>query len=154
MKRIVMSVTAAVAAFAFPHPGSAAVDPCKLVTSADAAKALAAPVTQTTTRSIGGSNSCTYHTAAPPRLTVTTEPFASPAEAKSEFHAMVTSPMTQAAPSSVEPGIGDEAQRLGPSIYVRKGSNIYVFTLLAKDGNGTGAARTIALAKTSAAHAP
>jgi hypothetical protein len=67
---------------------------------------------------------------------------------------MVTSPMTQTAPSMALPGIGDEAQRLGPSIFVRKGSNIYVFTLLAKDGNGAGATRTIALAKTSVGRAP
>jgi hypothetical protein len=154
MKRTLMALTAAVAALGCPHVSSAAADPCKLVTTADAAKALAAPVTQTTTRVVGGSNSCTYHTAAPPRLSVTTVPFASPTEAKSEFHQMVTSPMTQTAPSMALPGIGDEAQRLGPSIYVRKGSNIYVFTLLAKDGNGAGATRTIALAKTSVGRAP
>jgi acyl-CoA reductase-like NAD-dependent aldehyde dehydrogenase len=73
------------------------------------------------------------------------------AEAKSQYHDMVTSKLTAAAPSLDVPGLGDEAHRLGPMIYVRKGSTIYVFTMIAKDGNGAGATRTIALAKSSIA---
>ncbi len=154
MKATFIVLSAAVAALACPHPGSAAADPCKIVNSTDAAKALGAPVTSTTTRVMGGSTSCTYHTSALPRLSFTLMPQTSPAAAKSEFHQMITSPLTRVSPSEAESGIGDEAQRLGSSIYVRKGSNIYVFTLIAKDANGAGATRTIALAKTTVAHVP
>jgi hypothetical protein len=155
MKSTRTFLAVAVAALLWPHASSAAsVGACKVVSSADAAKALGAPVTAQTMRVVGGSNSCTYHTSALPRLSVTTMALASPAEAQSEFHQMVTSPLTQVAPSEAESGIGDETHRLGSSIYVRKGSTIYVFTLISKDANGAGALRTIAAAKASVSHLP
>jgi hypothetical protein len=155
MNRILLFAASAVVALVMPlSAGAATPDPCKVVSPADAAKALGSPVTGTTPRAIGGSMSCGYHTSALPRLSVTIVPSASPAAAKSEFHSMVTSSMTYVAPSQDLSGIGDEAHRLGPSIYVRKGSNIYVFTMISKDDNGAGATRTIALAKSSITRIP
>jgi hypothetical protein len=123
---------------------------CSLVSFADAGKALDATVGSVTTRSVGDETTCSYRaTAGFKRLEFTVMPFKSAADAKSEFHAMITDPRTDVSPSAALPGIGDEAQRRGPSIYVRKNATIYVFNQLAKDTNGAGALRTIALAKTT-----
>jgi hypothetical protein len=128
---------------------SADPDPCALVSMADASKTLGAPVTHVRPRTIGGSFSCNYRSASFSSLAVTIEPFSSPAEATSTFHDTITSPMTQMSPSLALPGIGDEAHRLGPMIYVRKKSTIYAFTIVGRDGNGAGADRAIALAKST-----
>jgi hypothetical protein len=153
MKHALVTLTAAVAALASPCLATAAApDPCKVVDSADAAKALGAPVTSETTRAIGNSLSCTYHTSALPRLSVTTVPFSSAAEAKTEFHAMVTSPLTYAPPSVDLQGIGDEAHRLGQMVYVRKGATVYTFAVIGPDKDGSVGLKTVALAKASIAH--
>jgi hypothetical protein len=152
MKRTIL--LAAVAAIGCMWPqivGAATPEACKLVSTAAAGSMLGTPVTAVTTRAIGDSISCEYHTSSLSRLAVTTVPLKTPAAAKSEFRAMVTSPMNQVAPSESISGLGDEAQRLGPSIYVLKGANIYVFVLIAKDANGAAALKTIALAKASIA---
>jgi hypothetical protein len=128
---------------------------CSLVSFADAGRALDATVGSVTTRSTGDEITCSYRaTAGFTRLEFTTLPFKSAAEAKSEFHAMISDPRTYVAPSAALPSIGDEAHRLGPSIYVRKNATIYVFNQLAKDTNGAGALRTIVLAKTTISHIP
>ena len=149
MNRTPLFVAAIVAACVYPQLAAAdAPDACKVAGAGDVGKALGVPVTSTTARSAG---SCNYRTSAFKSLTLTVVPQSSPAEAKTQYHEMVTSKLTYAAPSVDVPGLGDEAHRLGPSIYVRKNSTIYVFTMIAKDGNGAGAQRTIALAKASIA---
>ena len=50
--------------------------------------------------------------------------------------------------------MGDGAERLGPSVYAVKGNTLYAFQPLEKDGNGAGAQRTIALAKSTLARVP
>lgn len=149
MKRTLLLAAALAAASAWPHAAAADTpDACKIASAADVGKALGAPVVSTTARHAG---TCSYRTSAFASLTISVVTPSSPAEAKSQYHDMVTSSVTQASPSVDVPGLGDEAHRLGPMIYVRKGSTIYVFTMIGKDGNGAGAARTIALAKTSIA---
>ena len=150
MKQVPWFVAAVIAACSCPLIAVAdAPNACKIASTADVAKALGAPIASTTARSAG---SCSYRTASFTSLSVTVVPSSTPAEAKSTYHDMVTSKLTYAAPSVDVPGLGDEAHRLGPMIYVRKGSTIYTFTTIGKDGNGAGATRTIALAKASLAH--
>jgi hypothetical protein len=152
MKRTILLAAAAAIACMWPQfAGASTPDACKIVSTADAGSMLGTPVTAVTTRAIGDSISCEYHTSSLSRLAVTTVPFKTPAAAKSQFRAMISSPMNQVAPSESIAGVGDQAQRLGPSIYVLKGVNIYVFVLIGKDANGAGALKTIALAKASIA---
>jgi hypothetical protein len=130
-----------------PVASAAAVDPCKIASIADASKALGEPVVRTQERTLGAA-SCAYKSARFHSLVVTVEPFSSPAQAKSEYQATITSPATQDTPDVKLSGIGDAAQRLGAMIYVLKGNSIYAFSLLTPDTNGAGALRTIALART------
>ena len=131
------------------HVAAADPDPCALVSVADATKTLGASVTHARPRVVGASFSCSYRSASFSSLVVTIEPFSSPAEATSTFHDTVTSPMTQMSPSLALPGIGDEAHRLGPMIYVRKKSTIYAFSIVGRDANGAGADRVVTLAKST-----
>jgi hypothetical protein len=150
MKRTLLLATALVAASLMPHAAAAEPpDPCKMVSTADVGKALGTPVTSTTARHAG---TCSFRTAAFTSLTITVVPQSSSAEAKSQYHDMVTNKLNYAAPSVDVLGLGDEAHRLGPMIYVLKGSTIYTFTMIGKDGNGAGAVRTIALARAGIAH--
>ena|ERR1700729_2618071 len=150
MQRILVTLGVFGAALLCPL-GAAAADPaCNIVQSVDAGKALGAPVSTITTRSEAGHTACSYRASVGfKRIVVTIMPFKSPAEARTTFHAMVTDSRTYVAPSVNLAGIGDEAHRLGPSIYVRKNDTIYVFTQIAPDPTGAAGLRTVALAKTS-----
>ncbi len=147
MKIVAFVIIAGAMLAARPSIGSAAVDPCKIATFAEATKAVGQPVIRTKARTLGAA-SCAYKSAAFRSLVVTVEPFSSAAEARRVYQATITSPMTQDTPAMQLPGIGDRAQRLGSMIYVLKGSSMYAFSLLSPDTNGAGALRTIALAKT------
>jgi hypothetical protein len=122
---------------------------CNLVTFADAAEALGTPVDKLTTRSTGPETTCSYHAASAfKRFEFSTHPTSSVAAAKELFHETITSTLTQMSPSVNVPGIGDEAHRLGPMIFVRRGDTVYAFSQLAADTNGSGAQRTISVART------
>jgi hypothetical protein len=147
--RNLLTVAVIGSACATVRVASADPDPCALVSVADASKTIGAPVTHTRPRVIGTSFSCNYRSASFSSLVVTIEPFSSPAEATSTFHDTISSPMTQMSPSLALPGIGDEAHRLGPMIYVRKKSTIYAFSIVGRDANGAGADRVVALARST-----
>jgi hypothetical protein len=155
MKSLVIAASLiGLAAGAGPHVAFATSDPCAVVDRGDAARALQAPVASIKVRDMGSHVSCSYRTSPiVASLTLTIERFDTPEEAKSEFGTTIASPANAVAPSAQISGIGDGAQRLGSSIYTVKGNTLYVFTLLAKDGNGAGAQRTIALAKRTLARA-
>jgi hypothetical protein len=148
-----LAALAAIAILCPQSAGAATPVACKIVSTADAGQLLGTPIVSVvTTPSAGNSTMCSYRTSSfMQHFTLAIVPFKSPDEARTEFHAMVSSPMNQVAPSQSISGLGDEAHRLGPAIYVLKRNNIYVFTLVAKDGNGAGALKTIALAKASIA---
>ena len=154
----ILALTAVVAAgltlaagLAAPAGAASDTKACSIVSFADAGTALGGvTITTVTTRSIGTETMCSYHSSDLfKRLEVSTHPFPSVGEAKSYFHSTITSPLKQMSPSVDISGIGDEAHRLGPDIFVRKGDTVYMFTQFAKDTNGAGALRTIALARTA-----
>ncbi len=129
-------------------------DPCAVVDRNDVAQALQATVTSVVHRALGDHITCSYRTSSiGRRMVVTIGRFDSPEEAKSEFGTSISSSMLAVAPSVPLRGIGDGAQRMGPSVYAVKGTVLYVFTPLERDGNGAGAQRTIALAKSTLARA-
>jgi hypothetical protein len=147
--KLALAVGTIVAAVAIARPALAA-DPCSIVSLADASKAIGSPVTRTVPRLDGPTPSCSYKSGFK-SFVVDVITNASPSAAKDVYHQMLTSPMTAMPPSVDLPGIGDAAHRMGQMVYVLKGSTIYSFALVAADGNGAGALRTIAAAKSSIA---
>jgi len=153
VNRSLVLLVASTAACAWTFSAAAAAPAaCNAVSFAEAGKALGVPVTAVTARTHGDATTCSYRASGSfKRLEVSILPFKSQADAKSDFHAMVTDPRLHLAPSVDLTGIGDEAHRFGPTVYVRKNGTVYVFTQLAPDPSGTAALRTISLAKASIA---
>ena len=149
MKIAVTVAGTIVAALAFAHPALAA-GPCSIVSIADAAKAIGSPITKTEPHLDGPTPSCSYNSGFK-SFVVDVLSNASPSAAKDVYHQILTNPMTAMSPSVDLPGIGDAAHRMGQMVYVLKGSAIYSFALVTADGNGAGALRTIAAAKSSIA---
>ena len=90
---------------------------CNIVSFAEAGKALDAAVAEVKTHPRGDAITCVFRASTGyKRLDVSILPFANAAEAKSEYHAMVTDPRTYVAPSQDLSGIGDQAHRFGPMI--------------------------------------
>jgi len=49
-------------------------------------------------------------------------------------------------------GLGDQAQQIGPNVYVRKGTDAYVFNVIDGSIGQTKADKAIALAKVAISH--
>jgi hypothetical protein len=130
MKRLALFAAIALTVIARPHAAAAAPNACTLVSTADAAKVLLAPVTKTDPSTLPDGVSCSFRSARFSSLVVTIEPFSSNSEAANTYHATITNSMVQTPPVTALPGIGDKAQRLGTMIYVLKKNTVYAFTFV------------------------
>jgi len=111
MNRTPLFVAAIVAACVYPQLAAAdAPDACKVAGAGDVGKALGVPVTSTTARSAG---SCNYRTSAFKSLTLTVVPQSSPAEAKTQYHEMVTSKLNLRRAVGRRTGAGRRGASLG-----------------------------------------
>jgi hypothetical protein len=158
LRRVVAPLAAAAAlAGAAGAPAGAATprDPCGVVSRADAVTALGAPVTRTTSTTMGPSRSCVFHGSRPGQSVVVTA-FRSDslAEARSRFADLVkqSASVSSSAPAKL-PGVGDEAVVVASTVYARKGTEAYVFNVVNVHGARSSAvtARAERLAKATLA---
>jgi len=105
-------------------------DPCAIVSKADVAAAIGAPVTSVKGNTAGPSRGCR-----------------SPAEAHARFIDIVKQTASAASmPATKLTGVGDEAVAIFSSVYVRKGNAALVFNIFGVRGPAL-TARAVALAK-------
>lgn len=148
---VAAALSVAIASLA-PALASTPPDACAVVSKGDAAKALGTPIVGMKARMMGPSSTCTIHGVGLKSIVVTTYGWSTIPEAQSAFQGIVGQTAMYMHPSIVLHGLGDQAQEIASSIYVRKGTSGYVFNVI--DGT-VGAGRTakaIALAKSSIAH--
>jgi len=150
MKTFISSVALVFAVLVAQGNANAASPPnaCDVVSKSDAAKALGTSITTMTSRNAGPSSNCTYRTSKIFRsIVITTFRWDSVPQAQSAFHTMVAQTAAMMKPSISLHGLGDEAQRIGPNIYVRKGTAAYVFNLIDGTIGDAKAAHAEALAR-------
>jgi hypothetical protein len=149
---------AAVAAVIPAAAGSAAwaatpSDPCRVVSKADAAKALGTPVSSVKATTMGPSKNCAFHGSKPVQSVVVTA-FRSDSvdEARARFSDLVkqTASAFSSSPAKLS-GVGDEAVTIASNVYARKGTEAYVFNVFGTRGPAL-TARAVALAKATLAH--
>ena len=155
MKIYTTRAALAFCALAIPLAARAATppDPCATISKADASKALGAPIVKVLSQSMGPSRSCTFRAnKAFSSVVLTTFRWGSPREARDAFHDMISVTSKMMSPSLTLHGIGDEAQRIGPNIYVRKGTAAYVFNVINGSVGNAKAASSESLARKTMAH--
>jgi hypothetical protein len=146
-----LAVTCALLA-AGPANAAAPVDPCRLVTKTDAAKALGSPIATVRPMTAGSSRICAFHGTKPLQsVVVTAFGYDSPAQAHTRFIDIVQQTAHAAAAGATRmKGIGDEAVAIDASVYVRKGTAALVFNIFGVS-RPPPTARTVALAKSALA---
>ena len=123
-------------------------DPCAIVSKADAAAAIGAPITSVKGQTAGPSRGCSFHgTKSLQSLVVTAFRYRSPGEAHARFIDIVKQTASAAkTPATKLNGVGDEAVSIVSSVYVRKGTAALVFNIFGVRGPAL-TARAVALAK-------
>ncbi|MDQ6941204.1 MAG: hypothetical protein M3169_01655 [Candidatus Eremiobacteraeota bacterium] len=153
--RLVPVLVAASSLLASAPAGAAAdpPDPCALVTKADAAAAIGAPIASVKAMTAGPSRSCSFHGAKSLQsVVVTAFRYASPAEAHTRFIDIVKQTASAAsAPATKLNGVGDEAVSIISNVYARKGTAALVFNIFGVRGPPL-TARAVALARHTLAH--
>ena len=128
-------------------------DACAIISKADAAKALGRPIIAMQTHLVGPSSNCTFKGAGAFKdVVITAYRWDSVPDAKSRFDGIVQMTGTMMHPSLPIHGLGDQAQQIGPNVYVRKGTDAYVFNVIDGSIGQTKADKAIALAKVAISH--
>ena len=156
---LIARCAAAVALCAFPllsiAPAAAGTPPdaCAIISKADAAKSIGRPIVAMKTSLVGPSSNCTFKGAGAFKdVVITAYRWDSVSEAKSRFDGIVQMTGTMMHPSLPLHGLGDQAQQIGPNVYVRKGTDAYVFNVIDGSIGQTKADKAIALAKVAISH--
>ena len=148
-----MLAAALAAAAAGPAAAAEPRDPCRVVSKADAARALGAAVTGVKATTMGPSKSCAFRGPRPLQSVVVTA-FRSDSvpEARARFADLIkqTASAFSAQPKKLA-GVGDEAVTIASNVYARKGTEAYVFNVFGARGPAL-TARAVELAKETLEH--
>ena len=140
-------------ASALPAAAATPPDPCATLHKAEAASALGAPIVKVQSRSLGPSRTCTMRANGFFKsVLLTTFRWDGVPQAQAAFHSMIATTATMMKPLLLVHGLGDEAQRVGANIYVRKGTAAYVFNVIDGSVGDVKAARTQAFARKTMMH--
>jgi len=115
-----------------PAVAATADDPCRTVSTSDVAAVLGSPVKATHRRSRGESASCTFRSARfIPYLTVTSYRYDTVAETSAQYRDELAAYETLGHVKTAHVGgIGDAADTADGVLYTRKGTAIYVFSVV------------------------